>query len=281
MKYLKRFNESNSDDFYLEISSDEWDILVSKRIRVEDSYKKIEDKVLDVFKEYHPEVKIAQAGMRIILKFGYNSRIVDMGIDVLPDEWFLVHINCSYSGYDFFKCDQLEGLYRFLEDKSKNNLRKNLFESVDNRTEDEKKEDIEDILIIEGIFEDWKLLGSRYFNQSGSMVYEFKVECKSDKKYLYRDPHDYNNYYNAYIFDNEVEEIRKRINHTRLHNLGCMVDIDWYGDIDQDDPYWEGGIYGGESKYKAIIRIKIIEPSWWKGKSIPFTDISDKEAGII
>ena len=129
MKYLKRFNESNSDDFYEEICRIDWNILASKRIKVEDSYKKIEDKVFDIFKEYQPEAKIAQAGMRIILKFGYNSKIMDIGIDVLPDEWFLVHINCDYSDYSFYKCDQLEGLFRFLEDKSKNNLRKSLLES--------------------------------------------------------------------------------------------------------------------------------------------------------
>jgi hypothetical protein len=46
-----------------------------------------------------------------------RQRRIDFGIDILNDEWFLIHLNYGDGGaYIFFKCDQFEGLEKFVDD---------------------------------------------------------------------------------------------------------------------------------------------------------------------
>lgn len=45
-----------------------------------------------------------------------RQRRIDFGIDILNDEWFLIHLNYGDGDYIFFKCDQFEGLEKFVED---------------------------------------------------------------------------------------------------------------------------------------------------------------------
>lgn len=152
-----------------------------------------------------------------------------------------------------------------------------LFEDYEySNPEEEKKEDIEDILIIEGIFDEWPLLDKRYFDTSGTMTYEFKLEPKGNK-YLHENKYrrgKEGRWYNKYYFDRQIDEILSRLNYSRIYSFGFNVKANWTFDHDgyNDD---------GESRYKVDIWLSVIEPSWWKGKSIPYKEVSDKEAGII
>ena len=47
-----------------------------------------------------------------------DCNIKDVGIDIIPDEWYLVHVN-YFGGYRCYKCDQLRGLMELLGDKIK------------------------------------------------------------------------------------------------------------------------------------------------------------------
>jgi hypothetical protein len=44
-----------------------------------------------------------------------RRRRIDFGIDILSDDWFLIHLNYG-DDYILFKCDQFEGLEKFVED---------------------------------------------------------------------------------------------------------------------------------------------------------------------
>jgi hypothetical protein len=80
-------------------------------------------------------------------------------------------------------------------------------------------------------------------------------------------------------FDEELEEMKKMLGHSSLNREGFMVsELDWQ--IHESGEYYDGGILHGTPKMRSRIVLKIIEPTWWKGKSVPYKEISDKEAGI-
>ena len=127
-----------------------------------------------------------------------------------------------------------------------------LFES-----KDDIKEDIEDILMMEGIFDEWNLLSKIYNNKE----YEFQLEPKGNK-YLYpREGHSYwgrsksdlhARWYNSDDFDKQQREISNRLERSRLKRLGCTIRVNWVYDVDN--------IIEGY-KYKVSIWISIIHSS--------------------
>ena len=120
MNYIKRFNESINDPTYEEITRSEWDSIVENRLLLTDTkYPEIIKKfITDNILYNNAKFEISQAGKRIIITSGifYTSKNWDLGIDVCPDEWFVIHINKHDNGYyKFYKCDQLDGLFDFLK----------------------------------------------------------------------------------------------------------------------------------------------------------------------
>ena len=164
-------------------------------------------------------------------------------------------------------------------EKFKNNFIQMVSKSDDDNDipESDKKREIEDL--VNGVTDDgWEILKKRYYNQSGSYVYEFKLATKS-VGYLWPSHRENEKFYNSYIFDNEVKEIIKSISHSELNRLGYKSDVTWYADYGNEG-YWDSGVYKGQLIYKAYILLKVIEPSWCKEKSKPYKEISDKESGI-
>ena len=66
------------------------------------------------------QIKKTQMDYRIVVEGDFfqrkRQRRIDFGIDILNDEWFLIHLNYGDGDYIFFKCDQFEGLEKFVED---------------------------------------------------------------------------------------------------------------------------------------------------------------------
>jgi hypothetical protein len=86
-------------------------------------------------------------------------------------------------------------------------------------------------------------------------------------------------YYNSDIMDKEIEDIQKVISHTRLNSFGYRIEkLKWRV---YEAGTWTDGVYSGKPREAPYIELVVIEPSWWKSKSIPYKEVSDLEAGII
>ena len=133
LRYIKNFKlfEENINDlfksrkeYYEQIMRDFWDKDVSNRIKVTESFQKIRDMIQEKLGDNSPfsniQIKKTKLDNRIVVEgdFFQRSRLrrIDFGIDILEDEWFLIHLNYGDGDYIFFKCDQFEGLEKFVED---------------------------------------------------------------------------------------------------------------------------------------------------------------------
>jgi len=111
-------------EYYEKIIRDSWDKDVINRVKVTESFQKIYDMIQKklgdnrFFSNF--QIEKSQMDNRIVVKgdFFQRSRLrrIDFGIDILEDEWFLIHLNYGDGDYIFFKCDQFEGLEKFVED---------------------------------------------------------------------------------------------------------------------------------------------------------------------
>jgi len=120
------FNDlmKSGKEYYEKIIRLSWDKDVFNRVEVTESFKKIRDmiqkKLGDNSSFSNIQIKKAQLDNRIVVEgdFFQRSRLrrIDFGIDILNDEWFLIHLNYGDGDYIFFKCDQFEGLEKFIED---------------------------------------------------------------------------------------------------------------------------------------------------------------------
>jgi hypothetical protein len=136
MKYLKKFNESNNNDYYQQISHSEYLSLLDRRLN--DNEEDIIGKRVKegtpitmkyIFQSMCPysekETKaISKASKKSGLEFDdddmvFSSEItlcknsvVIVSIDKISDEWYLASIGDDNL---FYKCDQLEGLVKFIE----------------------------------------------------------------------------------------------------------------------------------------------------------------------
>lgn len=147
-----------------------------------------------------------------------------------------------------------------------------LFEYYSNKTE-EQQEEIEDALMIEGIFDEWTLLEKDYEPGGATtdavlgmrgMRYDFKLEPKKNK-YLHHRDHELSNSYhltksgfkhcrftNEDFFDNQTNELFNKLSHSRLNKLGYKFKVNWTYDHD-------GYFDNGDSKYKVDIWISVTE----------------------
>lgn len=99
----------NKDDFYVEITPDEWyDLVQTKSIFFDKEYSKFEKAfkgklILTLHRQYKKNI------------IGINGKDLDdiAEVNLMKDEWFLIGI---FKIGKFYKCDQLEGLFRCVED---------------------------------------------------------------------------------------------------------------------------------------------------------------------
>ncbi len=144
-----------------------------------------------------------------------------------------------------------------------------LFESYQEKSEEEEKEEIEDALMIEGIFDEWNLLEKNYRGTSVTRQftkypyiksYEFMLEPKKTK-YLFRGEKSHFHpdnippkFINAKFFDDQVNELINRVNRSRLNKLGYEFKVNWTYEH-------EGYFENGDSKYRVDICIFVYR---WK-----------------
>lgn len=144
MKWLKRFNESvdTNNEFYELISQPEYLQLDKKSIDISDIIPKIESvpfikKFIDsVGKSYDPtsppeEIEVVRLinqennlpglGLRDFIKIKISNSIFN--ISELEDHYYLVSIyyvekihGAKYATSKYYKCDQIEGVIKLLED---------------------------------------------------------------------------------------------------------------------------------------------------------------------
>jgi hypothetical protein len=131
MKYLKLYNESNTNSDYQKISRTEYSSLVFGEenahdhkylLWLEDNPIKWQD-----FTDYELEeiYKVTGERLRYDREEGWNYKVLGIGkvpnelckVVKLDDEWFIVEINkrAFREGDKYFKCDQLHGLLDFLK----------------------------------------------------------------------------------------------------------------------------------------------------------------------
>jgi hypothetical protein len=123
MKWLKLFEGFESNDYYQEISGDDYILNNSITVHMSDKTK---SKIDSWFSNDHNNTTYFKdspgrsrcctprhgPGITISFKEGF------LYIYELEDEWFdVTHVSVVGSGITHYKCDQLEGLRKFLTDK--------------------------------------------------------------------------------------------------------------------------------------------------------------------
>jgi len=111
-------------EYYEKIIRHSWDKDVVNRVKVTESFQKIHDMIQEKLRDNkicsNIQIKKSQMDYRILVEGDFfqrkRQRRIDFGIDILNDEWFLIHLNYGDGDYIFFKCDQFEGLEKFVED---------------------------------------------------------------------------------------------------------------------------------------------------------------------
>ena len=114
MKHLKKFNES-SNEYYQSVDYNDWvDAIFSKSVTFEQKY------VDDIKNRLKTGYRINQSGNFIEIVY---DRWSNYEIGQAQDEWFFLRkeVQDIMSGpynesYVYYKCDQLEGLLKFLKD---------------------------------------------------------------------------------------------------------------------------------------------------------------------
>jgi hypothetical protein len=125
MLYLKLYEAFNREDFYQEIDSDEYYSEVDEdefRLRITTSeISLLRDKIVP---EYFSMSKIVYSDTCLeIPVFGTGVDSESYYIFKCRDEWWYIlerlhHEDDHASGNYYYKCDQWEGLMRFLTDKN-------------------------------------------------------------------------------------------------------------------------------------------------------------------
>ena len=138
MKYLKRFNESISD-FFSEISDNEFfdktnqsgknqkldfnnkeiDLVISYFLDLEESLDYTVSSLSDEIKIKKDDSKVFVFFEDSVIKmmFDYKRAYIHFNLYKTDDEWYYVRSTSSRDGYKNYKCDQIDGLKAFLDDK--------------------------------------------------------------------------------------------------------------------------------------------------------------------
>lgn len=122
MKYIKKFNESNS--FYSSINPAEMeDLNLHKRDIFSDNEVKYFNKLDNFFLELHYFIKgNKKVGVKTIQLSDrqYGPPNIKIFISKYEDEWYGIEYYKSVSlryKIESYKCDQFDGVIRFLKDK--------------------------------------------------------------------------------------------------------------------------------------------------------------------
>lgn len=123
MKYLRKFNESNS--FYSTLSYSEMENLRSynRELFTDNEVNLIISKLNNFFYHIHHKIeKNKRIGVEIIEinDKSYGPSDTKLYISKYEDEWYSIEyykaVNLKYAK-TYYKCDQLDGLIEFLKDK--------------------------------------------------------------------------------------------------------------------------------------------------------------------
>ncbi len=117
MKYIKEYNH----EFYHEINREQYEKLIYKS--PDFIPKEYHEKIISISKQLNPEFRdLSTIGYgkfagkyREIYLLSYNGDISTkrtIQISLQTDEWFL----CKINNIKYYKCDQMEGLFKFLKD---------------------------------------------------------------------------------------------------------------------------------------------------------------------
>lgn len=110
MKYIKKFEALNVDEYYHIYSSEDDIIINSKRIPI--IHSKSHSKLIDILKKGNVEIEIGD-NFIVVNKDGINYYIIEH-----IDEWFVVDmVDDTYGASELYLCDQYDGLIKFLNDK--------------------------------------------------------------------------------------------------------------------------------------------------------------------
>ena len=122
MKYIRKFNESSN--FYSSINPAEMDYLdMQKRELFSDNEVRYFNKLDNIFVELHYLIEDdKKVGVKTIqlndLQFGPPN--IEVFISKYDDEWYRVEYYKSVSlryKIEYYKCDQFDGVIKFLKDK--------------------------------------------------------------------------------------------------------------------------------------------------------------------
>jgi hypothetical protein len=134
MIHLKKFNESSNDEYFTEISEQEWAKLwieitqhgPNRSLTIEIPEREA-DIILDYLRKKKEEGKIKNIWHRPYtaswvktIEANFVGGRTDILIELVEDEWYLVKFNDGMGLWrvdKFYKCDQLEGLLKFLDTK--------------------------------------------------------------------------------------------------------------------------------------------------------------------
>jgi len=110
MRHIKLFEAFGTDDYYKEITHEEYDSLRDSFINIpkSESYK-LESLISD---DYNAEKQQVRNISYLLCRKKVRGGINPFTIVKLEDDWYLVYMEDQ-----FFKCDQLEGLIKLLKDK--------------------------------------------------------------------------------------------------------------------------------------------------------------------
>lgn len=118
MRYLKYFNENKSSDYYEELPHNSTEIFSNYK---ELPFDKSEySKIMDLCKRFDFSPSLMVKNHLLVLwpneDLGskYTYKIESKKFE---HEWFRVNINYFNGRLNWFRCDGLEGLLKFLEDK--------------------------------------------------------------------------------------------------------------------------------------------------------------------
>ena len=120
MKYLKTINETfNTDDYYTKINSEEYKYLLLNGVK--EVFNSREVNFIKNLKEYKTFVnywikkdKSATSDFEESVLVHLIPKSGLLSITKLEDEYFIIYF--SKIENEFYKCDQFEGLVRFLKD---------------------------------------------------------------------------------------------------------------------------------------------------------------------
>ena len=116
MKHIRLFEgfRFNTEDYYTNIDSATYDELLSDTINM--TNKDIEIITKDLKYEWDEDIAGRIPGVNKVLVIFPESG--SMTINKLDDDWFIVRISSIRDvNFQKYKCDQIEGLLKFLKDK--------------------------------------------------------------------------------------------------------------------------------------------------------------------